>query len=181
MPRQDANPYILGEIGKDHVELAYFVHIAWDIGGGNEYRVNSTGTDITDPAGPYEYKGVGCRVITGEHNEIGNACRVIVPDEDRLVRSYIDVQGLEVAAHVRQAYLDARTYQSSWLFQNTMVPFSGIVSGAPRIGLTVELELTQAVSNRLIPHIIFAAPTTNWNAKPGARFDYWRGEIEVQE
>lgn len=180
MPREDANAYTLSQIAQDSVELVYFVHIGWDIGGGQEYRINNTDSDISDPAGPYVYRGVGCRVNAGDYSEIGNSPRVIVADENKIVRSYIDTQGLEVVAEIWQAYFNTRTY-GTWNFANTIKVFSGIVSGAPRIGLLVELELTQPIDNRLVPHIQFIAPTCNWNAKPGTRIDFWGGEIEVNE
>lgn len=180
MPRDDVSAYTATEIAKSSVQPLYFLRIGWDTGGGVDYLRNSSSVDIM--AGANNYLGNGLMVGSGSANELGNAYRVILPDEDHTVRGYIDTQGLGVRARIFQAWIDTRAFPSTWdLGLNSIRILDGVVVGVPEIGLTVTLECEPDIRSRQIPHIICGKPTNRWNVPPGTVVRGFFAEIEVVE
>lgn len=180
MPRDDASAYTLNQIANPYARPVYFVRIGWDTGGGVDYFCNSSSTDIT--AGPNTYTGCGVRVGSGSANEFGNGYNIELPDESKVIRGYIDAQGLGVRARIHQAWMDQAVFPPTWdLGNNSLSLLDGIVTGAPRIGLTVTLECQPAIITRLIPHIACAKPTNNWNVPPGTVVRGFMTSLEVVE
>jgi hypothetical protein len=58
--------------------------------------------------------------------------------------------------------------------------FSGVISGAPSVGIKVTFALKPVSRTRMIPFIRLGKPVNNWNVQPGTIIRWRDREITVE-
>lgn len=168
MPRP-LDPLLAGRIAQYSTFPVWMAFIDFP---SNAKRLSSTAHDITWKLNTWD--GVGLRVSDIDENNPDARAYLEIPNEDNIVTDYLNADGIEHPVSIYRTWaasIDQTTYGDDEVIE----VFTGVLAGAPSLGLLARLEVISTNAARLFPFLRIGPPTNtvcwpsdhdvSWNRK----------------